>query len=129
MIDAFEQCGLAMFGYITELDTVDITDCYEIETDGAEDMDGLLYRFLNELLYLFCAEPYLICKSLKITTFENYKIKCLCFGEPFSLEKHPQGADVKAITYSAMSIIENDDDKLPDGDKNKKFETYVILDI
>ncbi len=41
------------------------------------------------------------------------------FGEEFSLEKHPQGTEVKAITYSAMQIIQNEE----------KNELFVIIDI
>lgn len=36
--------------------------------------------------------------------------------------KHPQGTEVKAITYSAMQIIEG-------GQGDKVAETYVIVDI
>jgi SHS2 domain-containing protein len=50
---------------------------------------------------------------------EEFRIKCSCFGEPFDLKKHPQGTEVKAITYSAMQIVQNPE----------KFEIFVIIDI
>jgi SHS2 domain-containing protein len=120
--EAFEQNGMAMFGYMTELDKVEILEKHEIEAQ-ADDLDGLLYHFLDELLFLFSAEPFLICKKLKITEFnlETFTIKCSCFGEPFDLSKHPQGTEVKAITYSAMQIIQNDE--------QKKVDVFVIIDI
>lgn len=120
MKEAFEQVGIAMYGYMTDLETVDIKNCYQIEAQG-EDLEGLLFKFLDELLFLFSAEPFLICKKIEITTFdrENFKIVCACFGEPFDLSKHPQGTEVKAITYSAMQIHENPD----------KSEVFVIIDI
>lgn len=82
---------------------------------------GLLFHFLDELLFLFSAEPYLICKKLRIDEFnmEEFRIKCTCFGEPFDLKKHPQGTEVKAITYSAMQIVQNP----------VKYEIFVIIDI
>lgn len=82
---------------------------------------GLLFHFLDELLFLFSAEPYLICKKLRIDEFntEEFRIKCSCFGEPFDLKKHPQGTEVKAITYSAMQIVQNP----------VKYEIFVIIDI
>lgn len=111
-----------MFGYMTELETVDINEKHEIEAQ-AEDLDGLLFHFLDELLFLFSAEPFIICKKLKITEFdlETFTIKCTCYGEPFDLQKHPQGTEVKAITYSAMQIVQNTDEK--------KVDVFVIIDI
>ncbi|XP_055609817.1 protein archease-like [Uranotaenia lowii] len=121
--EAFEQCGMAMFGYMTELETVDISKCFEIKTEPTDDLENLLFRFLDELLFLFSAEPYLICKKLEITKFdlENFCIECRCYGEEFDLKKHPQGTEVKAITYSAMQI-----NQMPD---QNKHEVFVIIDI
>lgn len=122
LTEAFEQVGMAMFGYMTELDTVDITQVHVIEA-SSDDLDGLLYKFLDELLFLFSAEPYLICKKLRITeiNLETFNIKCLCYGEEFNLAKHPQGTEVKAITYSAMQIVQNDE--------KKRVDIFVIIDI
>lgn len=39
--EAFEQVGMAMFGYMTELETVDIKEKHEIEAQ-ADDLDGTL---------------------------------------------------------------------------------------
>lgn len=121
--EAFEQCGMAMFGYMTELPTVDIKKCYQITTEPTDDLDNMLFRFLDELLFLFSAEPFLICKKLEITKFdvEQFTIECNCYGEEFDLQKHPQGTEVKAITYSAMQIY-----KKPEHEKN---EVFVIIDI
>jgi SHS2 domain-containing protein len=46
-------------------------------------------------------------------------IRSVGFGETFQLGKHPQGTEVKAITYSAMQI-----------NKRPNFaEVFVIIDI
>ncbi|XP_065081666.1 protein archease-like [Ochlerotatus camptorhynchus] len=123
--EAFEQCGMAMFGYMTELSSVDIQKCYEIKTDPTDDMENLLFRFLDELLFLFSAEPFLICKKLEITKFdteeEKFYIECRCYGEEFDLSKHPQGTEVKAITYASMQI-----NQMPE---QNKCEVFVIIDI
>lgn len=105
---------------MTTLETVDIKKCYQIEVQG-DDLENLLFRYLDELLFLFSADPFLICKKLEITEFdrETFKIVCSCYGEEFSLNKHPQGTEVKAITYSAMQIVEDKD----------KVELFVIIDI
>lgn len=113
---------MAMFGYMTELDYVSVETCYQIEAKG-DDVEGLLFHFLDELLFLFSAEPFLICRRLEITKFdlENFEIECKCYGEPFDLDKHPQGTEVKAITYSAMQVIQ-------EPEKNN-YEVFVIIDI
>ena len=47
------------------------------------------------------------------------EIEAIGFGETFDLGKHPQGTEVKAITYSAMQINESPD----------FAEVFVIIDI
>ena len=58
---------------------------------------------------------------MKITSFdrENFKICATGFGEVFNLEKHPQGTEVKAITYSNMQVHDTED----------LHKVYVIIDI
>lgn len=122
--EAFEQCGIAMFGYMTELPYVEIKQSSEIEATG-HDLESLLFHFLDELLFLFSCEPFLICSKLKIIEFniegDEFRIKCKCYGEEFQLGKHPQGTEVKAITYSAMQIVNEPD--------VGNFEVFVIIDI
>lgn len=113
-----------MFGYMTDLEKVSIKACYKINVES-DDLMGLLYRFLDELLFLFSAEPFLVCRRLKITSLiresKNFSIECLCYGEEFDLKVHEQGTEVKAITYSAMQINETPEKGV--------FECFVIIDI
>ena len=118
--EAFEQCATAMFGYMTtDYSRVEMTDTQEIEVES-DDMQNMLYHFLDEWLYVFSAEPFFIPRVVEITEFdlENFKIKCKGYGEEFDISKHPQGTEVKAITYSNMQIYDND-----------KHEVFVIIDI
>lgn len=59
--EAFEQCAMAMFGYTTDLERVQATQVHHIEAT-ADDLEGLLYHFLDELLFMFSAEPYIVAK-------------------------------------------------------------------
>lgn len=52
---------------------------------------------------------------------ENFKIKAMAIGEEFTIGKHPQGAEIKAITYSAMQIHDRPEVERP--------EVFVIVDI
>ena len=120
--EAFENVCLAMFGYMTEIDTVEMKDCYTVEAEG-DDLEGLLFHFLDEWLFAFSAEPFFIPRKIVITEFdeESFKIKSKGYGEEFSLEKHPQGTEVKAITYSAMQICQDQE--------QGRHELFVIIDI
>lgn len=119
--EAFENAAIAMTAYITDIDNVEIKT-KEIVSVEAEDLSGLLYRFLDEVLYLFNADPYLLSKRVRILDFqtgEEFKIRAECYGEAFSMDKHIQGTEIKAITYSAMKIHNEDD----------RHEVYFIVDI
>ncbi len=84
-------------------------------------MESLLFHFLDEWLFAFSAEPFFIPRIVRILEFDRqtFKIKCRGWGESFQLGKHPQGTEVKAITYSNMQIHE----------KPEKCELFVIIDI
>ncbi|XP_064480365.1 protein archease-like [Ornithodoros turicata] len=120
LTEAFEQVAVAMFGYMTEIDKVNIRMTMDVEAQ-AEDMVGLLFHFLDELLFIFSAEPFFIARKVKILDFnkEAFTIKVRVYGEIFDLDKHPQGTEVKAITYSNMQVWDNAD----------QHEVFVIIDI
>ena len=87
----------------------------------------LLLSLISKKGIVFNKESFFIPVDIELTELENSKneheeeivIKAVGFGETFSLDKHPQGTEVKAITYSAMQIIE----------RPNFCETYVIIDI
>ncbi|XP_042890463.1 protein archease-like isoform X1 [Penaeus japonicus] len=120
LTECFEQVAVAMFGYMTEIDKVEILDKQEIEA-SSDDMQGLLFQFLDECLFIFSAEPFLIARKVVITEFdkEAFTIKASLYGEEFDLAKHPQGTEVKAITYASMQIYDNPG----------QHELFVIIDI
>lgn len=124
---------------MTEIDKVEILEKQEIEAQG-EDLLSLLFHLLDEFLFLFSAEPFFIARvkysaynkkitfthfpstqKVKITEFDriNFKIIATGYGETFDLKKHPQGTEVKAITYSNMQIH----------DTPNLHAVYVIIDI
>nr|CAD7450152.1 unnamed protein product [Timema bartmani]CAD7459348.1 unnamed protein product [Timema tahoe] len=118
--EAFEQSAMAMFAYMTEIEYVQMVESQDIEAEG-HDILSLLFHFLDEFLFLFCAEPFFIARKVKILEFdrENFRIKARGYGEEFVIGKHPQGTEVKAITYSNMQVHE----------KEGHCELFVIIDI
>lgn len=120
--EAFENAAVAMTAYITDINKIEIAKKESLRVE-ADDINGLLYRFLDEVLYLFNAEPFLLSKRVRILEFkaegDEFWIQAECYGETFSLDKHCQGTEIKAITYSAMTIT----------DKPDLHEVYFIVDI
>jgi len=122
MIEALENSAIGMFGYMTELDKVEFRTEFPFSVKANTlDMESMFFRFLDELLVIFFVEGYLLFRDVKITSFdrENWEIHGVGYGEVMDLSRHPQGTEVKAITYSAMQIYEEDN----------KVELYVVLDI
>ncbi|XP_049552387.1 protein archease isoform X2 [Orcinus orca] len=89
--EAFEQCAMAMFGYMTDTGTVEPLQATEVETQG-DDLQSLLFHFLNEWLYKFSADEFFIAREVKVLNIDqrNFKLRSIGWGEEFSLSKHPQ---------------------------------------
>uniref|UniRef100_A0A7N8XNJ9 Protein archease n=1 Tax=Mastacembelus armatus TaxID=205130 RepID=A0A7N8XNJ9_9TELE len=112
--EAFEQCAMGMFGYMTDTETVEPIDTIEVESEG-EDMESLLFHFLDDWLYKFSADIFFI---PRVSLVVRLVMEWPTWGEEFSVLKHPQGTEVKAITYSAMQIHDKE-----------KPEIFAIIDI
>ncbi|XP_070295184.1 protein archease-like isoform X1 [Salvelinus sp. IW2-2015] len=92
---------------------------------GVEDcafqvMTWNLFHFLDDWLFKFSADLFLIPREVRVLHIDrmHFKIRSIGWGEEFSLVKHPQGTEVKAITYSAMQVHDID-----------KPEIFAIIDI
>lgn len=121
--ESFEQIAMGMFAYMTEIETVEYKQTEElvIQLDEGDDLLNLVFKWLDEWLFKFCAEPFFIPCKIVIEEFDQSKgyIKAVGYGEVFDLSKHPQGTEVKAITYSNMQVH---NDKATN-------DIYVIIDI
>ncbi|ETO26833.1 protein archease [Reticulomyxa filosa] len=120
LLEAFEQVCIAMFGYMYELEDVQLLKHHTVEVSG-HDMSSLLFNFLNEFLGLHFEEDYFIFKDVEIILFDpkGFSLKAIGYGEKFDRDKHGTGTEVKAITYSAMQIKE----------EKTKCEVWVVVDI
>jgi len=121
---AFEEAALGMFGYMTDIESVQIDPKKEPHCASVkgEDIYSLLYQFLEELLFIFSTEFYIF-RKVTITDFneKDFSISFKAEGETWDLSKHSQGQEIKAITYSAM--------KINPPTKTQPAELWVILDI
>ncbi|XP_072606477.1 protein archease isoform X6 [Vulpes vulpes] len=76
--EAFEQCAMAMFGYMTDTGTVEPLQTVEVETQG-DDLQSLLFHFLDEWLYKFSADEFFIPREVKVLQIDqrNFKLRSI----------------------------------------------------
>lgn len=77
---------------------------------GAEDLEGLLFAWISEVLYLLDGEKFAISKhmSVEISGAGPYVLRAAVRGEKYDVEKHGfKGVIVKAMTYNMMEIKHN----------------------
>ncbi len=114
--EAFENSALALFKTIYDK-KIKEKEKFKIKVQG-NDLESLLYNFLEEVLVLIDSKNFLPAK-IKILKFnkENFKIEAEVQGD--DAENYQISMHVKAITYNEMFIkkIKN------------KFVAQVVLDI
>ena len=107
LAEAFASAALAMFNAMTPLEKVEkrVTRALEV---GGDDLGGLLYNFLDELLFVHEAELIVFSGIDVALDEENLQATAECSGEPFDLGRHEQGTAIKAITFHQMRIERRD---------------------
>ena len=69
------------------------------------DLELLLLRFLNELVYLRDAEELLLhAGRLRIERNDRARLDAELWGEPIQPERHPLASEVKAVTAHALHV-------------------------
>ncbi|GFH46887.1 protein archease-like [Chaetoceros tenuissimus] len=122
---ALEQLVIAMFGYMTTLEKIEIDNEYSIQVASnvhaeGHDLESLVFNYLDDWLFLFHT-TFFIPKEVTVSNIDmtNFSIQSSGMGEKLNLAKHDQGTEIKAITYSNMQV---------NLDK-EKCDIYVIVDI
>ena len=116
LVEAFANAALGLFNLITDLDQVKEETFREIEVE-ANDQEGLLVGWLNELIYLFDAENILF-RRFEFQELRPTRLKARAFGEKVDPSRHPIKLGVKAATYHQLQV------KKGDG-----YRVQVIFDI
>ena len=119
--EAFGQQVIAMMALITELPTVHLAPpvLAEVVSTG-HDLHSLFYNFLDEWLYKFNAELF-VCRRISVGSIDrrNWRVVSRGVGAHFQLGQHPQGMEIKAVTYSAMRVTET----------LQRTDVLVIVDV
>lgn len=73
----------------------------------AEDRDGLLVAWLNELLVLLNGDAF-VPREFRIVQLTETRLEAEVLGEPVDPQRHQFRLDVKAATYHQLEISHND---------------------
>ena len=115
LAEAFANAAYGMFSIIA-----DLKDVKEIESRrvmvSETDMEGLLFSWLNDLIYLFDVEAILF-NRFEIAEFTEGRMEAVCHGEKYDASRHRLKTEVKSATYHMLEV-----------DK-KKNTVRVIFDI
>ena len=108
--EAFSNVAYGMFSLIADLEGVKTTICREVQVE-AEDEEGLVVRWLNELLYLFDVDR-MIFKEFEFTELTTTHLKAKGYGEVIDSSRHSLNTGVKAATYHMLNVERDDGYKI-----------------
>jgi len=102
LAEAFASAAAGMFSIIVELDSLRETESRRLEV-SADDIEGLLFEWLNSLLYYFDVETLLF-KRFDIMEFEDTRLVAVCRGEKYDPSRHNLKTGVKSATYHMLEV-------------------------
>ncbi len=114
--EAFEEAAKALYELMTDTSKIEPRVEKKITVEG-EDLESLLYNWLEEFIYLTDAERLVFSEvnieEVKKESDGRYKLTATAKGEKFDHNKHVSKTEVKAATYHEMEInIKNDSVRL-----------------
>ena len=115
LAEAFANAAYGLFSIIAELGAVRETESRQVEIIE-EDWEGLLFEWLNSLIYFFDVEMLLF-KRFDIIEIDGSHLQAICHGEKYDPSRHYLKSGVKSATYHMLTV---------DREKNK---VQVIFDI
>jgi len=118
--EAFENAAKAMFEVMVDIEGV--KPLKEIEVScRAEDLEGLLVDWLNELLAQSNVRR-MVFSEFKVSISKEdstFRLKGLARGEDIDPSRHDLKTEVKAATYAMIKV----------GKENDKYVAQLLLDI
>lgn len=105
LAEAFANAAYGLFSIMAEPDGVREVESRTVMV-SAEDVEGLLFNWLNELIYVFEVENRLL-KRFDITEFDERQLKAVCWGEKYNPSRHKLKLGVKSATYHMLKVDKN----------------------
>lgn len=104
----FELSARALTSILTDVTAITAVQTTPVLLEAA-DLDGLMYAWLSEILYLFDGEKMLF-SSFACSSLSHCETSCTLTaelgGEPYDPGRHPVKTYVKAITFHQMRIVD-----------------------
>ena len=113
--EAFANAGYGLFSIIAELKAVGECESRRFEIIE-DDPEGLLFEWLNSLIYYFDVEMLLFSR-FDVTYLDDNQLKAICYGEKHDPSRHHLKTGVKSATYHMLKV-----------DKEKN-QVQVIFDV
>jgi len=98
----FANAALGMFALMVDLEGVQERQERRIEV-AARDLEGLMVRWLTELLYHLDAHEMLFSR-FEVLTIDDTHLEARAFGEPIDRERHNLHFGVKAVTRHMLEV-------------------------
>ena len=105
--DLFETAAEGMFSFLIDPMQVEIRAWRERRVE-ADDVEGLLVAWLNDLLVLLSAGEF-VPKAFVVDEVTDRRLRGTVHGEPVDPAKHHFKLDIKAATYHMLSVSQADD--------------------
>jgi len=113
--EVFHNSALALFNSLHDK-KVREENKITIQAMG-NDMESLLYNFLEEFLFLLDSENFLSSKIKNLTiNKEKFEIRCEVYGDD---ARYYKVSHIKAVTYNEMSVKKEDENWI----------AQVVLDV
>lgn len=104
--ELFETAAEAMFSFIIDPHSVESRAWVE-RTVEADDLEGLLVAWLNDLLVVLNVEEF-VPRVFVIDHLGEGRLRSTLHGEPLEPARHPFRKDVKAATHHMLKVEQDD---------------------
>ncbi len=115
--ELFVNAAEALFEVLVALDSVRARDKRIIHVDSI-DLETLMVSWLNELLYRFEMEGFLLKRS-QIDKMTSCSLQATVYGETIDPARHEIRTTIKAVTYHQLYVKRH----------NVLWESRVVLDL
>ncbi len=102
LAEAFAQAARGLIANMVELEGAEASEERRVEAE-AENVERLLYHFLDEVLFMFQTEEW-VPLDFSVEIIGDTKLVATLRGEPYDAARHGHVHEIKAITFHEMDV-------------------------